>query len=110
MKQYSAIPSSTMPAAFLIHTIHTPALGSAASVPENSPTTTSSAVIPRENTKRYTKPSTALRVLATQVSTAEGRSAARSRHDAGGGAEQEDGGIRSPREARHPLQQASRRR
>src|SRR2546425_9408815 len=62
--------SNTAPAPFLIHAIHAPARGSAANEPENSPTTTGSAVMPSENTKRYTKPSTALRVVATQVSTA----------------------------------------
>src|SRR5712691_7676341 len=62
--------SRTTPAAFLIHDIHTPARGSAASAPEKKPTTTSSADMPSENTNRYRNPSTALRVVATQVSTA----------------------------------------
>src|SRR5207245_3664351 len=58
------------PAAFLIHTIHAPALGSVAREPEKRPTITSSAVIPSENTNKYTNPRTPLRVVATQVSTA----------------------------------------
>src|SRR3989442_4893806 len=62
--------SRTTPAAFLIHDIHAPARGNAASAPEKKPTTTSTAVMPSENTNKYTKPSTALRVVATQVSTA----------------------------------------
>src|SRR5213080_2437920 len=64
------MPSRITPAAFLIHVIHAPARGSADSVPENNPTTTSRAVMPSENTKRYVNPSTPLRVVATQVSTA----------------------------------------
>src|SRR5690606_34325690 len=52
------------------HTIHCPLLGSADSVPALSPIATSSAVIPSEKTNRYVKPHTALRVAATQVSTA----------------------------------------
>src|SRR6266851_6161025 len=63
------MPSSTTPESFFTHTIQLPARGSAATVPENSPTATSSAVIPSENTNRYTKPNTPLRVVATQVST-----------------------------------------
>src|SRR5207253_11125523 len=58
------------PAAFLIHTIHAPALGSVAREPEKRPTITSSAVMPSENTNKYTNPRTPLRVVATQVSTA----------------------------------------
>src|SRR2546425_8143278 len=58
------------PAARFTHTIQTPALGRPASVPEETPTTASSAVMPSEKTKRYTNPSTPLRVAATQVSTA----------------------------------------
>src|SRR2546425_11692809 len=61
--------SITTPAPFLIHTIHFPERGSRARVPDETPTATSSAVIPNENTNRYTKPSTALCVVATQVST-----------------------------------------
>src|SRR6059058_6496644 len=64
------MPSKITPAAFLIRAIHAPARGSAASVPENNPTTTSRAVMPSENTKRYVNPSTPLRVVATHVSTA----------------------------------------
>src|SRR4029077_8789847 len=64
------MPSSTTPESFFTHTIQPPARGSAATVPENSPTATSSAVIPSENTNRYTKPNTPLRVVATQVNTA----------------------------------------
>src|SRR2546430_16451908 len=63
--------SRTTPAVFLIHAIQTPARGSVESPPENNPTTTRSAVMPSENTKRYTKPSRGLRVVATQVRTAE---------------------------------------
>src|SRR6267378_3677080 len=62
--------SKTTPAAVLIHDIHAPARGNAASAPEKNPTTTSSADMPNANTNRYTNPSTALRVVATQVSTA----------------------------------------
>src|SRR5713101_4924969 len=58
------------PAARFTHTIQTPDLGRAARVPEEIPTTASSAVMPSEKTKRYTNPSTPLRVAATQVSTA----------------------------------------
>src|SRR4029077_4043100 len=62
--------NNTTPAAFLIHAIHAPARGNAVTVPENSPTPTSSAVMPSENTNRYTNPRNPLRVLATHVSTA----------------------------------------
>src|SRR6267378_4638817 len=61
--------SRTTPAAFLIHDIHAPARGSAASAPEKNPTATSRADMPSENTNRYRNPSTALCVVATQVST-----------------------------------------
>src|ERR1041385_7558519 len=61
---------SATPAPLLTHIIHAPDRGNAASVPEDKPTTTSRAVIPSENTNRYTNPSTPLRVFATQVSTA----------------------------------------
>src|SRR5437660_5766801 len=64
------MPSRITPAAFLIHAIHAPARGNVDRVPENSPTTTSSAVMPSENTNRYTNPRNPLRVLATHVSTA----------------------------------------
>src|SRR5207248_862680 len=64
------MPSSTTPESFFTHTIQLPARGSAVTLPENSPTTTSSAVMPRENTNRYTNPNTPLRVVATHVSTA----------------------------------------
>src|SRR5216117_2399173 len=64
------MPSSTAPESFFTHTIQLPARGSPVTVPENSPTTTSSAVMPSENTKRYTNPNTPLRVVATHVSTA----------------------------------------
>src|SRR5437764_15043074 len=64
------MPSRITPAAFLIHAIHAPARGNVDRVPENSPTTTSSAVMPSEKTNRYVKPNTPLRVVATQVSTA----------------------------------------
>src|SRR2546429_4736595 len=64
------MPRRITPAAFLIHAIHAPARGNVDRVPENSPTTTSSAVMPSENTNRYTNPRNPLRVLATHVSTA----------------------------------------
>src|SRR2546428_10836160 len=64
------MPSRTVPESFFTHTIQLPARGSPVTVPENSPTTTSSAVMPSENTNRYTNPNTPLRVVATQVSTA----------------------------------------
>src|SRR2546427_480275 len=64
------MPSSTAPESLFTHAIQLPARGSPVTVPENSPTTTSSAVMPSENTKRYTNPNTPLRVVATQVSTA----------------------------------------
>src|SRR5437879_12691644 len=64
------MPSSTTPESFFTHTIQLPARGRAVTLPENSPTTTSSAVMPSENTNRYTNPNTPLRVVATQVSTA----------------------------------------
>src|SRR5437870_769524 len=64
------MPSSTTPESFFTHTIQLPARGSAVTLPENSPTTTSSAVMPSENTNRYTNPNTPLRVVATHVSTA----------------------------------------
>src|SRR6266516_85581 len=62
--------SRITPAALFVHAIHAPARGSAVTEPENSPTPTSSAVIPSENTNRYTNPRKPLRVVATQVSTA----------------------------------------
>src|SRR6266567_3164747 len=62
--------SRITPAALFVHAIHAPARGSVDSVPENSPTTTSSAVMPSEKTNRYVKPNTPLRVVATQVNTA----------------------------------------
>src|ERR1044071_5454919 len=62
--------SRITPAARLVHAIQAPARGSAVTEPENSPTPTSSAVIPSENTNRYTNPRNPLRVVATQVSTA----------------------------------------
>src|SRR2546428_11298763 len=62
--------SRTTPATLLIHNIHAPARGSAASAPEKKPTTTSRTVMPSENTNKYRNPSTALRVVATQVRTA----------------------------------------
>src|SRR5438093_13328445 len=61
---------TTTPAAFLIRDIHAPAAASAARAPGRNPTTTSRADMPSENTNRYRNPSTALRVVATQVSTA----------------------------------------
>src|SRR2546423_3643778 len=64
------MPSRIAPAAFLIQAIHAPARGNVDRVPENSPTTTSSAVMPSEKTNRYVKPNTPLRVVATQVNTA----------------------------------------
>src|SRR2546430_12664224 len=64
------MPSSTTPESFFTHTIQLPARGSALTLPEKSPTTTSSAVMPSENTNRYTNPNTPLRVVATHVSTA----------------------------------------
>src|SRR2546426_7391031 len=72
------MPSSTTPESFFTHTIQLPARGSAVTLPENSPTTTSSAVMPRENTNRYTNPNTPLRVVATHVSTAANAGAPRS--------------------------------
>src|SRR6266566_9069585 len=51
-KEYSAMSSRTTPAALLIHTIHAPARGSAASAPEKNPTTTSRTDMPSENTNR----------------------------------------------------------
>src|SRR6266566_9625150 len=62
--------SRITPAALFVHAIHAPARGNVDSVPENSPTTTSSAVMPSEKTNRYVKPNTPLRVVATQVNTA----------------------------------------
>src|SRR3989441_10554237 len=62
--------SRTTPAVFLIHDIQAPVRGSAASAPENMPTTTNSADMPSENTNRHRNPSTALRVVATQARTA----------------------------------------
>src|SRR2546428_13613089 len=62
--------SRTTPAAFLIQDIHAPARGSAASAPEKNPPTTSRADIPSEHTKGKRNPSTALRVVAPQESTA----------------------------------------
>src|SRR6266568_2462276 len=62
--------SRITPAALFVHAIHAPVRGSAVTEPENSPTPTSSAVIPSENTNRYTNPRNPLRVVATQVSTA----------------------------------------
>src|SRR5207245_1004125 len=64
------MPSSTGPESFFTHTVQLPARGSPVTVPENSPTTTSSAVMPSENTNRYTNPNTPLPGVATQVSTA----------------------------------------
>src|SRR5260370_41612665 len=64
------MPRNTTPESFFPHPIQPPARGSAVTVPENSPTTTRSAVMPRENTNRYTNPNTPLRVVATHVSTA----------------------------------------
>src|SRR5947199_10297124 len=64
------MPSSTTPESFFTHTIQLPARGSALTLPEKSPSTTSSAVMPRENANRYTNPNTPLRVDATHVSTA----------------------------------------
>src|SRR5437879_12260281 len=61
--------SRTTPAAFLIHTIHAPGFGRIASTPENIPTTSKTAVIPNENTNRYTNPNVPLCVAATQVRT-----------------------------------------
>src|SRR5687768_15699934 len=52
------------------HTIQAPARGSRASAPDDSPTTMSNVLIPSENTNRYRKPSPALWVTVTQVSTA----------------------------------------
>src|ERR1051326_535741 len=49
---YSAMSSRTTPAPRLIHTIQTPGFGSSASAPENTPTSTSTAVMPSENTNR----------------------------------------------------------
>src|SRR5438034_9056503 len=64
------MPSNTTPEPFLTQASHAPARGSAVTAPLNSPTITSSAVIPSENTNKYTNPRTPLRVVATQVSTA----------------------------------------
>src|SRR5215218_11073750 len=54
----------------LIQTIQKPARGSRARKPDDAPTATSSVHIPSENTNRYKKPSQALLVVVTQVSTA----------------------------------------
>src|SRR5215218_379186 len=54
----------------LIQTIQKPARGSRARKPDDAPTATSSVHIPSENTNRYKKPSAALFVVVTQVSTA----------------------------------------
>src|SRR2546429_5924874 len=70
MKYYAAIASNTTPEPFFTHAIHAPARGSVDNVPENRPTITSSAVMPSENTNRYTNPRNPLRVVATHVSTA----------------------------------------
>src|SRR5947199_442641 len=64
------MPSNPTPEPFLTQASHAPARGSAVTAPLNSPTPTSSAVMPSENTNRYTNPKTPLRVVATQVSTA----------------------------------------
>ena|SRR5216117_426848 len=64
------MPSNTTPEPFLTQASHAPARGSAVTAPLNSPTPTSSAVMPSENTNKYTNPRTPLRVVATQVSTA----------------------------------------
>ena len=55
-------------AARFIHTIHAPEFGKSAKVPENTPTTMSSVVIPNEKTNRYTNPIRPAPVAATQVS------------------------------------------
>src|SRR5689334_7441828 len=52
------------------HTIHMPARGRRAIVPDPTPTTTNSVHIPSENTNKYINPSAALFVDATHVSTA----------------------------------------
>src|SRR5262245_44235583 len=52
------------------HTIHRPARGRRAIVPDPTPTTTNSVHIPSENTNKYMNPSAALFVEATQVNTA----------------------------------------
>src|SRR6185369_15311997 len=52
------------------HTIHMPARGKRAIVPDPTPTTTNSVHIPNENTNKYRKPRAALFVDATHVSTA----------------------------------------
>src|SRR6266487_5724705 len=62
--------NNTAPEAFLTHASQAPARGSAVTVPENNPTATSRAVMPSDDTNRYTNPRTPLRVVATQVSTA----------------------------------------
>src|SRR5437879_6131923 len=59
-----------IPASFLIVAIQRPAFGRLASAPDDKPTSTRIAVIPSENANRYAKPSTPLRVAATQVNTA----------------------------------------
>src|SRR6059058_4405944 len=64
------MPSNTTPEPFLTQASHAPARGSAVTAPLNSPTPTSSAVMPSENTNKYTNPRTPLRVVATHVSTA----------------------------------------
>src|SRR3990170_6108408 len=58
------------PPARLIQRVHFPARGREARLPLNRPTATSSAVRPMEKTNRYRKPSTALPVVLTKVSTA----------------------------------------
>src|SRR3954471_23210700 len=54
----------------LIQTIQSPARGIRARKPDDVPTATSKVHMPSENTNRYRKPSTALFVVDTHVSTA----------------------------------------
>src|SRR2546426_10685238 len=61
--------SRPTPAAFLTHTIQAPGFGRIATPPKNTPPTSTTAVIPNENTNRYTNPNVPLCVAATQVRT-----------------------------------------
>src|ERR1051326_3722332 len=60
----------TTPNPRLTHVIQVPALGSRASAPDDTPTSTSNAHIPSAKLKRYRKPTAPLCVVVTQVSTA----------------------------------------
>src|SRR6185312_2996927 len=55
---------------FFTHIIQEPARGSRDSVPADTPTATNSVLMPNEKTNKYRKPSTALCVVDTHVSSA----------------------------------------